>query len=148
MNFANVTAPSLLGLVYCSTVLAASPGPVVGLLKDQHAIDGCSWSASSSEVGKGVIFLGEIDDSRTLMNIDGRDVELKLVREEGKVRSLGDTLTREFAGPDVKVYATYKVTWVCPKGSESCEVTRFSLTLRVQSQSGEHVVQAKGDVGC
>lgn len=124
------------------------PARLVLPLRDQTAIDGCSWTASSIELGKGFIFLSEYDDSRSLMNIDGADVELALVADRGGLKKVGDTLRRSYRADGLSIEATYEATWVCPDGDESCEVTRYKVTLVASKGSRRQVVQATGDVGC
>jgi hypothetical protein len=140
--------PTLTLILASLTVTGAEVAPLVAPLKNQDAIDGCSWSASSDSLGKGYIFLSEFDDSKTLMNIAGSDIELKLVRENGQLKKLGDVLDRTFQAGDVTVKAHYVVTWACPKGDESCEVTRFSITFEVSKGGKTQTVKATGDVGC
>jgi hypothetical protein len=127
---------------------ASSDALLVSPLTEQDAIDGCSWSASSKELGDGFVFLAEYDDSRTLMNIDGSDIELDLVDESGNLVAVGDVLERTYQAEGVLVNAKYTTTWVCPDGSESCEVTRYKITFDVSKGSRRQVVQATGDVGC
>lgn len=117
-------------------------------LADQGAIEGCSWSASSPSVGSGFVFLGEVDDSRSLMNIDGSDTELTLVYEHGSFARVGDVLERKFEGGGSVVIARYRVTYVCPEAETSCEVTRFAADFEVLKGSERETLSATGDVGC
>jgi hypothetical protein len=131
-----------------SLVWSASLDRLVAPLKDQHAIDGCAWSASAPTVGPGFVFLGEIDDSRSLMNIGGSDVDLALTSEHGSLKKVGDVLERTFKADGMLVKAKYRVTWTCPKGDNSCEVTRFTVSFNVSKRSKQQTVRATGDVGC
>ena len=127
------------------------PSKILAPLHDQTAIDGCSWSASSSRVGKGFIFLAEYDQSRVLMNIDGKDIELKRISTSGHLNKLGGVATAVYRSKQgAVVYATYKTTWVCPKDdtSESCEVTRFNATYEISTGTRHQIINATGDVGC
>ena len=127
------------------------PANLVSPLRDQSAIDGCSWSASSDRIGKGYIFLAEYDQSKVLMNIDGVDTELKRISTRGHLKRIGSVLTdvyRSKAG--AVVYGTYRTTWLCPEDDtdESCEVTKFKVTFEVTTGTRRQVVHTKGDVGC
>ena len=127
------------------------PSKLLGPLHDQTAIDGCSWSASSSHVGEGFIFLAEYDQSRVLMNIDGKDTELKRISTNGHLRKLGGVATMVYRSKKgAVVYATYRATWLCPKDdtSESCEVTRFNATYAISTRTRRQTINATGDVGC
>ncbi|MBO9717592.1 MAG: hypothetical protein J7507_12475 [Pseudoxanthomonas sp.] len=127
---------------------AASSTQLLAPLKDQDAIYGCSWSASSPEIGPGVVLLAEADDSRTLMNIGGSDVELALVDEQGSLARAGDILERTFKAEGIVVKARYRVTWTCPEDDESCEVTRFDVSFDVTSGGRRQTAKATGDFGC
>ena len=121
---------------------------MVGLLTDQGAIDGCAWSASSKAMGHGLVFLAEYDASKALMNIDGSDTAFKLVSVHGSLKKVGDVLEKTFRSGGVLVKARYKATRVCPKDSESCEVTNYAVTFDVSKGVQRQVVNATGDVGC
>lgn len=127
------------------------PGELLAPLHHQSAIDGCAWSASSTRLGKGFIFLAEHDQSRVLMNIGGTDTELRLVSTQGHLKELGSVATAMYRSKKgAVVYATYRTTWLCPEDdtSESCEVTRFNATYEVSTGTRRQTVHATGDVGC
>ena len=122
---------------------------ILSTLDNQSAIDGCSWSASSRSVGKGYVFLAEYDQSKILMNIDGADTDLRLVSSRGTLEKVGSVATdiyRSQAG--TVVYATYRTTWICPAGNDSCEVTRFDATYEVTTGNLRQTIHGAGAVGC
>ena len=125
------------------------PAKLLAPLQDQTIIDGCSWSASSSRIGDGYIFLAEYDQSRVLMNIDGTDTELRLVSSRGDLSKVGGIATDTYRSQQgVVVYATYRATWTCPADNDSCEVTRYDATFEVTTRTRRQVVHATGAVGC
>jgi hypothetical protein len=142
------SAVVLVLLATTSLVWSATPDQLVAPLKGQHTIDGCAWSASAPSVGPGYVFLGEIDDSRSLMNIGGSDINLALTSQHGTLKKFGDVMERTFKADGVLVKAKYRVTWTCPKGDDSCEVTRFTVSFNVSKGSKQQTVRATGDVGC
>ena len=147
---ASILAIAMLTSTVC---LSGEPRPekLLAPLHDQSAIDGCSWSASSANVGKGFIFLAEHDQSRVLMNISGTDTELRLISTRGHLKKLGSVATAVYRSKiGAVVYATYRTTWLCPKDdtSESCEVTKFNATFEVSTGTKRQMVNATGDVGC
>ena len=148
MQLIKSSALLLMLLSVTGPVLSADPYHLVAQLKDQHAIDGCAWSASAPSVGPGFVFLGEADDSRSLMNIGGTDVDLILTSEHGVLKKAGDILDRTFKADGVLVSAKYRVTWTCPKDDDSCEVTKFTVVFKVSKGSKQETVRATGDVGC
>ena len=122
---------------------------ILAPLKNQSAIDGCSWSASSRSIGQGYVYLAEYDQSKILMNIDGADTDLQLVSSRGTLERLGSVATdvyRSKAG--AVVYATYRTTWRCPAENDSCEVTRFNVTYEVTTGSRRQTIHGPGAVGC
>ncbi len=82
------------------------------------------------------------------MNIDGSDVELALASEHGTLKNVGDVLERTFKAHGVLVKAKYRVIWTCPKGDDSCEVTRFTVLFNVSKGSKKQTLRATGDFGC
>ena len=139
---------STLLAVAASTLPGAEPATLVSPLKNQSAIEGCAWSASAPALGDGFIYLEDLADPLILMNIDGVDTEFALVRQQGLLASVGDIMIRSFRAANVTVEAQYKVTWVCPPESESCEVTKYSVTFTVTRGTRTQVVEAAGYVGC
>ena len=105
MKIARLMIALLILATYGSTALASESARLIAPLKDQGAIDGCSWSASAKELGSGFIFLSEYDDSRSLMNIDGSDIELTLVSGRGQLIVVGDVLERTYQASGVLVGA-------------------------------------------
>lgn len=127
------------------------PAKLVSPLREQSAIDGCSWSASSSRIGKGYIFLAEYDQSRVLMNIDGVDTELQRISTHGDLNEIGSVMTDVYRSrKGAVVYGTYRTTWLCPVDGtgEFCEVTRFDVTFEVTTGTRRQIVHTKGDMGC
>lgn len=127
-----------------------SQQPLVGALRDPGLIDGCSWSASSAEIGSGFVFLAEYDESVVVMNIDGTDVRLTLDASSGSgyPSRVGDRVTKLYTAASIRVEATYTTTWVCPPNTESCEVTKFDVTFVVKRGNQTETVKATGAVGC
>jgi hypothetical protein len=123
---------------------------LVGPLQDQGIVHGCSWSASSPEVGPGHILLAEYDESVIVMNIGGRDVRLELdaASDAGRPRRVGETVMKVYTGDGIRVDATYTAVWVCPQGQEGCEVTRYAVTFLVRSGDAVESVDAAAEVGC
>lgn len=122
--------------------------PLVAPLKNSNAISGCSWAASSEAIGPDTVFLGEHDDSKFLMNIDGSDVVLKLVHESGEL-GLGHTLYRTFRGGNAEVKAQFNVVRDCTNDEEmSCEVGEYNAKFDVSKGQQHQIFQAQGSVGC
>jgi hypothetical protein len=138
----------VLALACCAAIAAGAD--LVSPLKDQDAIRGCAWSASSPQVGTGFMFLAELDESKVLMRIDGKDTVLTASepRPVGALAKVGDTRIRTYKAGDISVTATYTATWVCPAGDEGCEVTKYDVTFTVTRGGRAQEIRASGDVGC
>ena len=127
------------------------PAKVLSPLRDQSAIDGGSWSASSRAIGKGYIFLAEYDQSRVLMNLDGVDTELQRTSTHGNLKRIGSVMTDVYRSKKgAVVYGTYRTTWLCPLNGtgDSCEVTKFDVTFEVTTGTRRQIVHTEGSVGC
>lgn len=143
----------ILAILLPSTCISGElrPAKLLAPLHDQSAIAGCSWSAASSRIGMGYIFLAENDQSRVLMNIDGIDTELQLISTRGHLNKIGSVETNVYRSKKgAVVYGTYRTTWLCPEDgmNESCEVTRFNATFEVTTGSRRQIVHTTGAVGC
>lgn len=144
----NTIGSIVLSILVIAPLASVADDQLIGPLSDQNAVDGCSWFASSPSIGAGYIFLADIGDEPTLMHIDGKDLPLRLVRQSGALKKVGDTLERTYRSGDVQVAARFKAIWVCPKDDESCEVTRFRVTFQVSKGARSQAVEATGEVGC
>jgi hypothetical protein len=137
-------------LVMTTGVAAHSQQRLVRPLQDQSVVLGCAWSASSEDIGPGLILVAEYDESLIVMNIDGTDVRLDLDPSSGAgfPSRIGDRVTKVYTADSLRVEAVYTTTWVCPPNQESCEVTRFDVTFVVKQGNQTETVKATGDVGC
>ena len=91
----------------------------------------------------------EFDQNKVWMNVDGRDVQLKLVKEtRGERESVGSKWTRTLAGPNIAVTSTYVATRVCAANDENCESTDYDATFVVKKGKRTQTVRAFGWCGC
>ncbi len=123
---------------------------LVGTLRDPAVVRGCSWTASSTDIGSGLIFLAEYDESLIVMNINGTDIRLSRDPSSaaGRPTSVGDRVVKVYTAESARVETTYTATWVCPPDTEGCEVTRFDVTFVVKRGDQIETVEAVGAVGC
>ncbi len=147
-----------LTIVVLGTVSAqsASKRGLVANLKNNTVADGCGCyfqSRGTPQNAQRYLFFSSIaeDAEKTAwMNIEGRDVKLRLARKrDPKERErVGSRLTRRYVADDISVEATYIATRVCKRDDESCEVTDYSATLVVRKGARSQVVKALGGCGC
>ncbi len=143
---------SVLGTTFAQT---ASKQGMVGNVQNKGLGDGCGCYfqfRGSKRNSEQHLFASSIeeDDKTAWMNIDGRDVKLRLVREWGtKDRErVGSRSNRSFAAGDVKVAVTYVATRVCAVNDENCESTDYAATFVVRKGKRTQTVKAVGYCGC
>ena len=132
----------------------ASKRPLVGNVK-RSGLDGCGcyfrFRGTSRDVEE-YMFVENIEenDKTAWMDIDGHDVQLKLVKERnpGDREVVGSKWTRTFAANNILVTSTYVATRVCARDDESCESTDYSATFVVRKGKRVQTVKALGTCGC
>ncbi|MCM3872669.1 MAG: hypothetical protein ND895_18465 [Pyrinomonadaceae bacterium] len=145
----------LLTVVVLGTVSAqdASKRSLVGNVSNDTTSDGCGCYFKLRGTPRNVeryVFSSPMDES-AWMNIDGRDVALKLVKETariGKREGVGSQSTEKYVSGDITVTATYIVTRVCAPNDEDCESTDFNATFVVRKGPKSQIVKAVGGCGC
>ena len=97
------------------------------------------------------VFESDLGD-RAQMNIDGRDVMLRLVRRRERVGGaeprVGERSFEEYEGGGARVKMNFTTTKVCPPGDESCEVLSYSAVIAVTKGGRTRTVKASGQCGC
>jgi hypothetical protein len=93
---------------------------------------------------------GEDNEKIAWMNINGRDIELKLVDSGGDStkRDVGMRLYRRYKADDIYVQADYVVTQICPPSNPACEETLYQATFTVSRDKHRQIVKARGSCGC
>lgn len=125
-------------------------------LKNSDVVDGCSCGFQTAVEAKKpdsqkFLFLSELGTSEGWMNINGKDIKLKLVKTTENTRRrarVGDRFYEEYSSPGVKVRIDYTTKWVCPPRDESCEVTNYDVAITVTKGKSSKTLKAKGSCGC
>lgn len=134
-------------------------GPLrVANLIDLSMVEGCGCyfqlPAESKSRTKYVFFSkingGGDNEKVAWMNIDGRDIKLKLVdsSRDSTRREIGMRLYRKYKAENIDVQADYIVTRVCPPSNPACEETLYKATFTVNSGARRQILKAKGSCGC
>ena len=141
-----------------SPAAQVSGPPRVANLTDLRMVEGCGCyfqlSAESKSRTKYIFFSkingGGDNEKVAWMNIDGRDIKLKLVgsSEDSPRREVGMRLSRRYKADDIYVQADYIVTRVCPPSNPACEETLYQATFTVSRGVHRQIVKAKGACGC
>ena len=122
----------------------------VGVIAKGDSFDGagCSLWMPSDAKKRRAVFLSDFDGS-AVINIDGKDIELKLInrREPKGGPKKGDRSTWNYAAKNVSARVDYVVTRVCDPNDEACEVTWYDATIAVASGKRKRVVKVTGICG-
>lgn len=95
------------------------------------------------------IFETDLDESAQ-MNIDGKDIILKLVRREdpkGKTK-VGSTRSEVYASGNIEVRVEYIVKKICDPKDKECEDTLYSANITITRNGIERKIRALGLCGC
>jgi hypothetical protein len=129
--------------------------PKIGVIREWK-FDGCilalrlpeDYESNSNKY----IFYGEDSTDEAQMNIDGRDVDLKLVSSDvGKRKwKVGDRFSETYAGKNLKARIDYVVTEPCDPVAveEGCETSKCNATITVDRNGAERQVKTIGSCRC
>jgi hypothetical protein len=127
---------------------------LVGVIKRYDTNQGCGcYFKTPKEAQKArwqvtgpYIFLDDGVD--TLMNIDGKDVALKLLKSKGSGDKVGDKYRNIYRAEDIMVYLDYVVTEVCPPNDQECEWIEADGTITIEQGARKQTIKVKGGRGC
>jgi hypothetical protein len=128
-------------------------GSIINNVKDASVLQdcGCYFGLPGEEKKKlpKWIFLADLSEGSAWMNIDGRDVKLRLTRLAGPGRAgVGNRLTRTYVAAGIKVSVLYITTRVCRPDDEQCESTDYNATFTVIKGQRKQILKLKGGCGC
>ena len=84
-----------------------------------------------------------------LMFADGHLMSLPVLKDFGTApNKVGGVHSVKFGTSDRSATFLLKTAWVCPKGSESCEVTKYEGTLELTSGSQSGKIPVHVEYGC
>jgi hypothetical protein len=128
--------------------------PRIANIRDSSVVEGCGcyfqfpaeWKKKGSDK---YVFMEGIDDEGAWMNIDGKDVNLKLVgSSERSVWGVGARSSKRYRANGIAVRIDRVVTRVCRPGDEECESTDYDATFTVTKAGRKRMIKAKGVCGC
>ena len=133
----------------------ASKSRLVGNLTGKNLVDGCGCEFQFRGTGRKsekYMFAESIEGkgSSPWMNIDGRDVVLRVIKDwkPGVKERVGSRSVRTFAATGISVSATFIATRVCADKDESCESADYNATFVVKKGGRVETVKAFGTCGC
>ena len=123
-------------------------------IKNSNVVSGCGCyfqsPAESKRQSDKYIFMAEIDEKTAWMNVDGRDVKLRLAgssQTKSKLK-VGSRLYRNYKSGNINVRIDYVVTNVCKPNDVECESTGYDVKITIQKGSQNQTIKAQGYCGC
>jgi len=121
---------------------------LIGTLKNAKVINDCGCSLHNIN---SYILYTDLDEKEGYINLDGKDVKLKLVSKvdyKGKPR-VGKKFSRKYTARDVTVLVEYVITSVCDPKDESCEFINHSGTITATKDFRiQKMAKLPGGCGC
>jgi hypothetical protein len=124
----------------------------IGVVRSRKLVDGAGCSlqlpADYKKHNERYILLSD-SENNAVMNIDGKDTNLKLVSQgepKGDLKR-GDRFTSYYGTKGTKVQVDFLVTRVCDPNDESCEVTYYDATITVSRGINKQGLKVKGLCG-
>lgn len=139
----------VLSVLGTSAAQNASKPALVGNLTGNFDGCGCYFKFRGTRRNSPKVMFAEFGQNNSWMNIAGRDVQLKLVKENrGERERVGSKWTRTLAVGDISVTSTYVATRVCAPNDETCESTDYDATFVVKKGKRTQSLRAFGWCGC
>ena len=133
---------------------APEAAPKIGIIRDPNFRDECGFYLQLAEDYKSqnekYVFDGDLGESGQ-MNIDGRDVDLKMVDSDEPDRALkvGEHFGKTYTGGNLNVRIDFVVTGLCDPRVEGCEVIYYcDATITVDHNGAKQQVKTRGLGGC
>ena len=133
---------------------APEAAPKIGVIRNPKFVGDCGYFLQASEDYKShnekYIFDGDLEESGQ-MNIDGRDVDLKMVDSDEPDRELkvGEHFSKTYTGGNLNVRIDFVVAGLCDPKDEGCEVIYYcDATITVDRNGAKQQVKARGLGGC
>ena len=135
------------------TLTRLPKGSMINNIQDASVMQdcGCYFGLPGEETKKlpKWIFLADLNEESAWMNVDGRDVKLRLTRLTDQGRAgVGNRLTRTYVAAGIKVLVSYVTTRVCRPDDEQCESTDYKATFTVTKGPRKQILRLKGGCGC
>jgi len=158
-----VTSKTLLLILLLAPAVLSAPAQErlpdrnAGLIRNVSGageVQGCGCYFQFPSEGRNstrYLFFEDFSEESPLMNIDGKDVRLKLVNSSEPADGIakkGERFSRNYVSGDVRVRVDFVTTSVCAPGDEACESTGYAVTVTVVKGGRKQTVKAVGGCGC
>lgn len=128
--------------------------PLIGNLKRLHKTSGCdcklqTLKESRRSVLNRFVFQSDATGTPAWMNIDGKDVSLKMVSASFPTNgvTLGSRYHKRFIGKGVFVLIKYVINAVCPEENPDCDEEGHKATIIVTKEGRKHAIKTFGMCG-
>jgi hypothetical protein len=124
--------------------------PLIAPIADQGLVSGCGCSFHfPSDSQMRTVFGSNMDESHAWMNINGRDVKLRLIRStHPRNERVGSRTSETYQALSIKVSAVLVTTRMCGPLEEDCEVTNYEATFTVTKGKHKKTLRLIGGCGC
>ena len=133
---------------------APEAAPKIGVIRDPKFRGECGFDLQLTEDYKShnekYIFDGDLEESGQ-MNIDGRDVDLKMIDSDEPDRELkvGERFSKTYTDGSLNVRIDFVVAGLCAPNDEGCEVIYYcDATITVDRNGAKQQVKTRGLGGC
>jgi hypothetical protein len=117
-------------------------------IQNRKEVQGAGCSLYRKGKQQDIVFWSAFEKS-ALMNIDGKDRRLQLISETPSLSRMkkGDRSTAIYRSGKINVRIDRVATFVCPVGSQECEVTRYNGKIKLNIGDRQQVIAVEGDCG-
>jgi len=132
----------------------ASRASLIGVVGGSTEVESCGCYLrfpSESEKSNRYAFYEDFDNDLVLMNINGRNVKLKLAKSTQPISrslKLGERFSRWYASGRIKVRLDFITMSVCGPDDEGCESVSFKTDITATDGVRRQLVKTVGGCGC
>jgi hypothetical protein len=125
--------------------------PLIGNLKKTYKTDSCDCTFQTLKASKNTtharfIFQSDADRTPAWMNLDGSDVELRLVYVSRSTKgvTMGSRSHSKYRAKGISVLINYVVNASCPEENPDCDSVGYLATIFVTKGSRKQTIKAIG----
>lgn len=124
----------------------------VGIVSGVH-VEGCGCYFKfplESGDSERYVFFEDFSEKSPVMNIDGRNIRLKLISstEPNRSKRKGERFNRTYGAGNLRVRINFVVTSVCAPNDEQCESDSYNATIIVTRRNQKRTIKVVGGCGC
>ncbi len=145
-----LSALSIAGAFEPSLRQTGIDAPRIGIIdKPRDGECGCSLRrlADYRKRKRRYVFISD-QAARAQMNIDGRDVELRQMKQRAATTRVGQRSYETYAAGKLSVRVDYIATKVCPTYDRDCAANWYDATITVSRGGRRRRIGTKGACGC